>query len=98
MDLKELLRTHFRIEILAEEVKRRLAQNPIFTLKSAFEILDYRGKGQVTLDDMRHLIQDRGFFISDNDAKQLFSKFSRDQRYPSIGQAEFISEMTPKLK
>lgn len=78
MDLMELLRTHFRVEILAEEVKRRLAQNPIFTLKSAFEILDNRGKGQVTLEDMRNLIQDRGFFVSEGDAKQLFSKFCRD--------------------
>ena len=36
VDLKELWRTHFRVEVLAEELRQRMETNPFFSLATAF--------------------------------------------------------------
>jgi hypothetical protein len=56
MDFKELWRTHFRVELLAEELRLKLEKNPIFNLVEAFNVCDIRKQGEVTADDLMILI------------------------------------------
>ena len=48
MDFKELWKTHFRVEVLAEDVRMRLYANPLFNLENAFEVCDVNKSGEVT--------------------------------------------------
>ena len=43
MDLKELFRTHFRIEVLMEDMRIQLEKNPLFELPLAFALIEKRG-------------------------------------------------------
>ena len=56
MDFKELWRTHFRVELLAEELRVRLERNPIFNLIDAFNICDIRKQGEITAEDLMNMI------------------------------------------
>ena len=47
LDFKELWRTHFRVEVLAEDLRQKLAANPLFNLANAFEICDLNKNGEV---------------------------------------------------
>ena len=80
MDLKELWRTHFRVEILAEELRRQLESNPLFSLNDAFEICDSNRTGEFTVHELRRLIESRGFFVSDKEAISIMEKFDKDKR------------------
>lgn len=68
LDFKEMWRTHFRIETQAEQIRQKLQQNPVFTLKNAFEVLDYHGQGIVTVNDLKRLIEQKTYPISDKEA------------------------------
>lgn len=57
MDLKELWRTHFRVELLAEDLRRQLEVNPLFSLSDAFEICDTNRTGEFTIHELRRLIE-----------------------------------------
>ena len=48
MDLKEVWRTHFRVEMLAEDLRQKLSLNPLFNLENAFEVCDINNSGEVT--------------------------------------------------
>ena len=80
MDFKELIRTHFRVEIQAEDLRQKLECNPVFNLSNAFEICDVNNTGEITHDEIRHLISTRGFFVSDKDAMSLIDKFDKSKR------------------
>ena len=95
MDFKEIWRTHFRVEVLAEELRHRLNQNPLFNLENAFEVCDLNGSGEVTHQEIRRLIESRGLFISDKEAKSLMDKFDKGNR-GTINKHEFISELRPR--
>ena len=97
LDFKEIWRTHFRVELLAEEVRQRLAQNPIFTLKNAFEVLDFRGCGEISIVDIQRLVKQRGMFISEKEADSLLIRFSRGSGRNAFGQHEFIAELVPRI-
>ena len=89
-------RTHFRVEMLAEEVRHRLAENPIFNLKNAFEVLDFSGRGEISQDDIQRLVAQRGFFISNKEAESIMNKFQRGMNRGSFTQHEFIAELVPR--
>lgn len=95
LDLKEVWRTHFRVELLAEELRQRIEQNPFFSLATAFQICDLDGNGEVTRQEIMQLCQSRGFFISDKEAVSLLDKFDRHRR-GAITKTEFVQEMVPK--
>ena len=95
LDLKELWRTHFRVELLAEDLRQNLEANPLFSLVNAFEICDLNNSGEVTKNELRMLIESRGYFLSDRDASSLLSKFDKG-KHGSITKAEFMQELVPK--
>ena len=95
MDLKELWRTHFRIEILAEELRKNLEANPLFSLNDAFDICDSKRAGEFTVHELRRLIESRGYFISDKEAISVMEKFDKDKR-GAVTKQEFMQELVPK--
>ena len=95
LDLKETLRTHFRVEMLAEELRQRIEANPFFSLATAFQVCDLDGNGEVTRQEIMQLCQSRGLFISDKDAVSIMDKFDKHKR-GAITKNEFVQEMVPK--
>ena len=95
LDFLELWRTHFRVELLAEDLRLNLEGNPLFSLVNAFEICDLNNDGEVTKGELRQLIESRGFFLTDKEATSLMDKFDKG-KHGSITQAEFLQEMVPK--
>jgi len=89
MDFIELWRTHFRVELLAEDLRQSLQANPLFSLENAFEICDLNKDGEVTKAELKQLIESRGFFLSDKEATSLMDKFDKG-KHGSITQAEFL--------
>jgi hypothetical protein len=45
---------------------------------------------------LKHLIEQRGYFVADRDIESLMNKFDKGQHRGAIIQSEFISEMVPK--
>ena len=95
MDLMDLWRTHFRVEVLAEDLRHKLNQNPIFNLENAFEVCDLNNSGEVTVQEIRRLVESRGLFVSDKETRSLMDKFDRGKR-GSITKQEFFMEMAPR--
>lgn len=95
LDFLELWRTHFRVELLAEDLRLSLEANPLFSLVNAFEICDLNKDGEVTKGEIRQLIESRGFFLTEKEATSLMDKFDKG-KHGSITQAEFLQEMVPK--
>ena len=56
MEFKELIRTHFRVESMAEDLRQRLDKNPLFSLVNAFEVCDINKNGEVTQHELKSLI------------------------------------------
>lgn len=83
------------MEMLAEELRQRIEQNPFFNLASAFQICDLNANGEVTRHEIIELCRSRGFFISDKDALAIMDKFDK-QRRGAITKTEFVQEMVPK--
>lgn len=53
MEFKELIRTHFRVENMAEDLRQRLDNNPLFSLVNAFEVCDINQNGEVTQHELK---------------------------------------------
>lgn len=53
MEFKELIRTHFRVENMAEDLRQRLDNNPVFSLVNAFEVCDINQNGEVTQHELK---------------------------------------------
>jgi hypothetical protein len=95
MDLKDLWRTHFRVEVLADDLRQKLAKNPLFNLENAFEVCDINQSGEVTQQEIRRLIESRGLFVSDKEARSLMDKFDKGKR-GTINKHEFLQELVPR--
>jgi len=94
-DLREAWRTHFRVELLAEECRQQLEANPLFSVADAYDICDAKGKGAFTVNELRRLIEDRGFFLSERDAAGLMDKFDKEKS-GKVNKSQFLLEMQPK--
>ena len=97
MDFKEMWRTHFRVEVQAENLRQQLEDNPLFNLSHAFDICDFNKKGEVTAAEIRFLCQKRGFSVSEKEAIFVFEKFDKNGK-GVIHKNDFLQELIPKSK
>lgn len=71
-DYQELWRTHLRIELMAEELRRRLARSQIFKISDAFDICDMNRNGRVNEAELVMIFEERGLHVSARDSRLLF--------------------------
>ena len=92
---RSLWNLHFRVESASESVRQRLQANPYFNVYSAFNSLDLNWDGAITSDEIKRLIESRGFYVSHVEAEQIVKKFDAncDGR---VTLGEFRDEITPK--
>ena len=64
VEFRSMWRTHFKVETASETLRQRLAARPRFTLFEAFNSLDINQDGRVTHEELKRLIESRGFFIN----------------------------------
>ena len=81
--------------MLAEECRQQLEANPLFSVADAYDICDSKGKGAFTVNELRRLIEARGFFLSERDAAGLMDKFDKDKS-GKVSKSQFLQEMQPK--
>ena len=92
---KSLLRTLISTEGAAEATRQSLQRNPYFDPNEAFRVVDLNANGLVSKDEIRYLMESRGHYITDADARLVAKKmdFNRDG---VVTKSEFIESVRPK--
>jgi Ca2+-binding EF-hand superfamily protein len=88
-------RTHFKIEIANETLRQRLQSRPYFNVYEAFNCLDVNEDGRVTVDELKRMIQSRGYFVNDKDVYQIIDKMDKNKD-GTVSYHEFREELVPK--
>jgi len=95
IEFRSLWRTHFKIELASETLRQRLASRPMFNIYEAFNSLDLNDDGRISLDEVRRLIESRGYFVPDQEINHLIGKMDLDKD-GLVSYHEFKEEMQPK--
>lgn len=88
-------RTHFTVECASETLRQKLLARPFFNLNEAFNSLDINEDGRITFDELKRLIESRGFVVNAKDLKQVVDKMDKDGD-GAVSYHEFREEMLPK--
>lgn len=67
LEFKHLWRTHFKVEAYSESLRQRLYKRPGFNIYEAFIACDLNENGFITRDELRDLIESRGFYVSEKE-------------------------------
>ena len=67
----------------------------MFNILEAFNSLDLNEDGRVTIDEVKRLIESRGYFINDKDIAQVVDRMDKN-RDGTVSYHEFKEEMMPK--
>mmetsp|Transcript_21984 Transcript_21984/g.16348 ORF Transcript_21984/g.16348 Transcript_21984/m.16348 type:complete len:106 (-) Transcript_21984:51-368(-) len=94
LEFKQVWRTHLKIETFAEQLRQRLAKRPGFNIYEAFGSCDLNEDGRVTKQEIKTLIESRGYYVSEKEMNTLVEKFDKDKD-GRISYAEFREEITP---
>lgn len=89
------MRAHFETEAASEATRQMLARNPFFDAAEAFRIVDLNANGLISKDEIRYLMESRGYFISDREARDIAKKFDFNKD-GLISYGEFMEEVRPK--
>lgn len=68
-NFKNLLRTMISSEGATEATRQDLQRNPYFSPDAAFSMVDYNANGMVSKDEIRYMMESKGHFISDQEAR-----------------------------
>ena len=79
IEFRNVWRVHFRAESAAEAIRQRLTRQSCFNVYEAFNSCDLNDDGQITQDELKRLIQSRGFFVSEKEASQVTDKFDKSK-------------------
>ena len=82
-------------EGIAEATRQNLQRNPYFDPNVAFRMVDYNDSGIVSKDEIRYMMESRGHFISDADARSVTKKFDFN-RDGVVTHNEFLESVRPK--
>ena len=94
-EFQAMWRTHFRVENASESLRQRLAARPGFNAYEAFNSLDLNGDGSLSAEEIRRMIESRGYFVSYKEVEQVVSKMDRN-RDGRVTFAEFSEETRQK--
>lgn len=79
IEFRNVWRVHFKAEVAAESIRQRLQRQPCFNIYEAFNSCDLNDDGAVTQDELKRLIQSRGFYVTDKEAAQVIEKFDKSK-------------------
>lgn len=92
---KNLMRTMLSSEGAAEATRQSLQRNPYFDAGTAFSLVDFNADGVVSKDEIRYLMESRGHYISDNDARLVTKQLDKN-RDGVVTYGEFTDSVRPK--
>jgi len=95
LEFRSVWRTHFKIESYAESLRQRLYKRPGFNIYEAFISCDLNDDGKVSKDELRRLIESRGFYVSEKEVNHLVEKLDKDKD-GRISYSEFREEFLPR--
>lgn len=74
------MRTLITTEGLEESTRQNLSRNPYFDPNEAFYNMDINADGVVSKDEIRHMMERKGHYITDSDARSVARKmdFNKD--------------------
>ena len=84
-----------RVEYASEALRQRLNDNPNFNAYDAFNSLDINEKGSITAEELRRILECRGFFVGVQQSQLLVGKMDKN-RNGNISFKEFVDETRPK--
>ena len=93
IEYKNAWRTHFKNESYAESLRQRLYKRPGFNIYEAFISCDLNENGSISKDELRRLIESRGFYVSEKEVNQLVEKIDKD-RDGRISYSEVSAELS----
>lgn len=79
VEFRNMWRVHFKVEVAAEAVRQRLQRNPHFNVYEAFNSLDLNDDGTVRADEIKRIIESRGFYVSFKEAQTVMEKFDKNK-------------------
>lgn len=95
VEFRSMWRAHFSVELACETLRQRLMARPFFDLNEAFNSLDVNNDGRVTYDELKRMIESRGFVVNSKDLTHVVDKMDKDGD-GTISYSEFRQEMLPK--
>ena len=94
-DFRQMWRTHFKVECASEALRQRLQSRPMFNVFEAFNSLDVNQDGRLTLDELKKMIESRGYFVNAKDVAQVVDRMDKNKD-GTVSYNEFKEEMMPK--
>jgi Ca2+-binding EF-hand superfamily protein len=88
-------RTHIRCENAAEMLRQRLNEHPGFNAFEAFNSLDLNGDGSLNAEELRRIIESRGYFVGLKECDQVIKKMDKNRNH-RVSFAEFSHETRNK--
>lgn len=79
LEHKIVWRTHFKIESYSESLRQRLSKRPGFNVYDAFLSCDLNDDGAISKDELKRLIESRGFYVSEKEVNSLIEKIDKDK-------------------
>jgi Ca2+-binding EF-hand superfamily protein len=79
IEFRNLWRTHFKIETFAESLRQRLSKRPGFSVYEAFLAVDVNDNGLISKEELRALMESRGFYVSEKEVNALVDKLDKDR-------------------
>jgi uncharacterized protein YneF (UPF0154 family) len=79
IEFRNVWRTHFKIESYSEQLRQRLYKRPGFNVYEAFISCDLNDNGSISKEELRRLIESRGFYVSEKEVSQLIEKIDKDR-------------------
>ena len=76
-EFQNMWRTHIRVENAGESLRQRLNARPGFNAFEAFNSLDLTNTGSISPEELRRLLESRGYFIGHKEASQVINKFDK---------------------
>ena len=77
VEFRNMWRVHFKVEVAAEAVRQRLQRQPCFNVYEAFNSMDLNDDGVVSSHEVKRIIESRGFYVSDREARSALDKFDK---------------------
>ena len=77
IEFRNMWRVHFKTENAAESVRQQLERQPFFNVYDAFNSVDLNDDGAITDDEIKRIVESRGFYVTHKDAEQVADKFNK---------------------